>query len=467
MDTLNWIGSILLENESISLDISQVTVKLEITEDIFSPYVMGELVLQEMPSNNIIASFKPDGLIGKGENIKLSFITKIGNYFQELDGYHVYKVEPLAPDDPLFVKQKMFYRIFFCSQIMFTNELIRLNRYYEGKLSEIVKQIAKNNLQITLDTCEATDKKQAIHFSRLTPIEAINMCAARSTSSENEHESNYVFYGDLDHKYHFVTLGKLMKSKPIVGTNDHDGITVTTPYGINYTMDGRLDEGPTKHFVHRYQVKPIAPLMNMVQGMYASSMIEFDILKRKYKKITYDYSEEFPKCRHLVDKPLHTKGADFISLSYLNPDCVPFYNSSAQWLQNENESALLPFSIVNSTKEYYLRRRSQMQQINQMGLEIELAGNPLIKIGQTIYFGRPQIDVAGQNSETWKRNPFVTGKYLITRKTSKIENSRAENTLGFTLSTVFSLRKDSDVGVDSIGSEPDNGTPPLLARPKD
>jgi hypothetical protein len=467
MDTLNWIGSIVLENDTISLDISQAVVKIEITEDIFSPYVMGELVFQEMPSNNIISSFKPDGLIGKGENLKLSFITKIGNYLQELDGYHVYKVEPVAPDDALYVRQKMIYRVFFCSQIMFTNELIRINRYYEGKFSEIVKQIAKNQLQITLETVESTDKKQAIHFPRLTPIEAINMCASRSTSSENEHESNYVFYGDIDHKYHFVTLGKLMKSKPIVGTNDLDGITVTTPFGMNYTEEGNIDQGPTKYFAMRYQIKSIAPLMNLVNGMYSASMIEFDVLKRKYKKIIYNYSDEFPKCRHLVDKPILSKGADFISLSYINPDCVPFYNSSAQWLQNENESALLPFSVVNATKEYYLRHRSQMQQINQMGLEIELPGNPLIKIGQTIYFGRPQLDFSGKDADTNKRNPFVNGKFLITRKTSKIENSKSENTLGFTLSTVFSLRKDSDVGVDNIGSEPDSSTPPLLAKPKD
>lgn len=444
MDTLHWLGEIYLETNSKSVNISQAVISIEVTEDLFYPCIMGEIMIQEMPSNDIIGLFEPDGLIGKGEEIKLSFIAKIGNFLQEIKGYHVYKVDPIAPNDPLTPRQKMSYRIYFASRIFFTNELIKVHKYFEGRLSSTVTKLCKDYLGIELQKVEKTKNKQAIYFPYITPIEAINMCAARSTSDENSNESNYIFYGDMDNKFYFVTLGSLMETEPVIGTEDYNGITITTPFGTNYFMNNQIDIGPTKHYAIQYQVKPISPIMNLVQGTYGSTLFNFDIAKRKYKKTEYKYSEEFPKCRHLVDKPLHTKGLDFISLAELNPECVTHYYTSSQWLHSVNETAENPISSANSAKQYYLRRRSQMQQINQMGLEIELPGNPLLKIGQTVFFGRSQIDNSGLTKKN--RNPFVTGKYLVTRKTTKLENSKAENTHGFSLSTTFSLRKDSDIG---------------------
>jgi hypothetical protein len=455
MNTLDWIGNIFLTTASERLDISDAVIKIEITEDLFSPYPLGYIIIQDTPSTNIVARMSQDGIVGKGEEISLAFTAKIGEYFQELQGYFIYKVEPFSPDEPLASRQKVIYKLYFSSQIFFTNELIKINRYYEDKLSNIAKKIAENQLQIKLETIEETSKKQSIFFPVMTPIECISMCASRSVSKENNNDANYVFYGDIDHKYYYVTLGKLMKSKPVVGTYDYDGITITTPFGINYTNSGNIDKGPTKYYALRYQIKPVCPINDLINGMYTSSLLEFDVTKRKYRNYDYDYSKEFEKQRHLVKSPIVSKGTDFISLSYLNPRCVSFYYASSQWQQDENEIAEISNNSANAGKDYLQKRRSQMLQINQMGLEIELPGNPVIKIGNTVYFGRPQLDFSGQNSETWLRNPYVAGKFLITRKTTILENSKLNNSSGFSLKTVLSLRKDSDVGTLSIGSEED------------
>ena len=314
MNTLDWIGSIFLTNDKVSIDISEAVIKIELTEDLFSPYPMGYMLIQDMPSNNLIAKMGIDGLVGKGEEIRLAFTTKIGEYFQELAGFFVYKVEPLAPDEPIKTRQKMNYRLYFSSQVFFINELIRINRYYEGKLSDIVKQIVEKQLQAKLETLEETNKKQSIFFPRLTPVECINMCASRSISKENNFDANYVFYGDLDHKYHYVSLGQLMKSKPIIGTYDFDGIKIETSFGVNYMGNGNINRGPTKYNAIRYQIKPFSPIKNMIQGMFSSSLIEYDVIKRKYKKYTYNYDEEFKKSRHLVMKKYST---DVIKIQYL------------------------------------------------------------------------------------------------------------------------------------------------------
>ena len=130
MNTLDWVGSIYITNESVGMDISEAVIRIEITEDLFSPYPMGYILIQDMPSNSIIAKMGQDGVVGKGEQIQLAFVAKIGQYFQELSGFHIYKVEPLAPDDPQLVRQKMNYKLYFSSQVFFTNELIRINQFW-------------------------------------------------------------------------------------------------------------------------------------------------------------------------------------------------------------------------------------------------------------------------------------------------------------------------------------------------
>ena len=44
MNTLDWIGSIFLTNDMVSMNITPLVIRVEITEDLFSPYPMGYLI---------------------------------------------------------------------------------------------------------------------------------------------------------------------------------------------------------------------------------------------------------------------------------------------------------------------------------------------------------------------------------------------------------------------------------------
>lgn len=456
MKNIDFISNIFLVTSAGTVDISNSVSKIEITEDIFSPYVIGTMIFEESPSTPLISLISPDGLIGKGEELKLMFVGKIGQYVQEIQGFHIYRVDAMVPDDPNSVKQKTQYIVSFASKIIFTNEIIKISKYREDKFSKIVEEIATKNLQIKMEFIEETDRKQAILFPSVTPIDAIQMCAARSVSGKNSNDANYVFYGDIDHKFYYRSIGNLLEQPSIVGTNDLNGLTITTTFGTNDTATGALDNSPSKYYAIRYQVKPISPIKDMMNGMYASSLLQFDIVKKKYKTTKYDYSESFSKERHLVKKkPIVSKGADYISLSYLNPRAFEEFHVKSHALWHPLESDDLPLASANSGKDYILKRKSQMMQINQMGLEVELPGNASIKIGQNVFFGRPQIDLNGITKDDINRNPYVSGKYLITRRTTKLENNIGSGSYGFVLKTVLSLRKDSDVGTEKYAEEGD------------
>lgn len=449
MNTLNYISNIYLEVNGVKVDITPSVVYIEITEDIFAPYPNGYMEIEELASNSVISKFGDDGLIGQGEELKVIFLAKLSSFAQEVQGFYIYKVSPFSPDREDTSRQKMSYTLYFSTRAFFINEMIRINKYYEDTLSNIVKEIAESNLQINLTTLDATHRKQTLYFPKLTPIECINMCASRSISEENSKESNYVFYGDINQKYHFVSLGKLYSKKPLIGTYDQDGIMIEVPFGTNYLGTGTIAIGSTKYYSGRYTIKPISPLNDMVKGMYSSALLEFDVTRRKYMQHNHTLDKEFEKTRHLVEYPIFSNeknSKNLLGFSYKNPSAFLSYYTSAQWIHDEDEVYDKSSHSTNNGREYILQRKSQLQQLGQMGLEIELPGTSEISLADVVFFGRQSLDVSA--NPTGKRNPFVAGKYLITRKTTMLENSAENNTSGFNLKTVFSLRKDSDTGTN-------------------
>lgn len=453
MNTLNSISEIILIAEGKEVNITKIVLSIELTEDLFSPYPMGYMLLEDVPSTNFNGLFPPDGIVGKGEEFTLKFMAKIGSYVQELQGFHIYKVEPIISDSNLQLRQKVNYKLHFSTRVFFVNELKLISKFYDNKkLSEVVKEIAEKDLQITLEKLDETHRKQSIFFPYLSPIECIIMCSSRSITKENIEEANYTFYGDLDHKFYYVSLGTLLKGEPVIGKNEQDGITITMPIGTNFQGTGKIDEGPTKYYSNRYKIKPISPYKDMIQSMYSSSLLEFDSVKRKYKKYKFNYQDNFKKTRHLVDRQIVSPGDNLISKSYSNPDAFFHQYISCQWIHNEDEKYEESDHSTNNGKEYILKRKSQIQQLTQMGVELEIPGNAVLKIGQVLFFGRPQLDQSGTTEAAKNRNPHLVGKYLVTRKTSVLESSSSNNTTGFNLKTVFSLRKDSDLGIVPHGS---------------
>ena len=89
MNTLDWIGSIFLTNDKVSIDISEAVIKIELTEDLFSQYPMGYMLIQDMPSNNLISK----KVVNNEDNASLLlFFSMIGHHFDTIY-YHTKSIE--------------------------------------------------------------------------------------------------------------------------------------------------------------------------------------------------------------------------------------------------------------------------------------------------------------------------------------------------------------------------------------
>lgn len=463
MINLEALSSILLYSNGQEDDITDQVTAIDIYQNIYDPFVTGTLSLIDTPSARLTKRFD-ELIVGKGEEIQFALRTRTLPASRENDlifeKYYVYKVQVL----PLDITDGMFKQtviLHFCSSNMFLNEFKKIKQSYFDTISNIVKKISKEYLKIDEKDLiiEDTEVKQFINIPGLTPLKAINWLASRAytTPKQNTKElnndrndekinNNYVFFEDIDHKFYFITLGTLMSRTPILGKSDLDGIRIETAPSELKDPKNEIGKATYKGSFAAIQhtSKPVCPLSNAKNGMYSSTCITFDLTRKKYAKKTLNYKEDFYKHNHLYERPLVNPDLDprtnIFHQVYNSPETVVKYYPKSSYLFSSNENILSSDNPGNNVDKWLLKRISSLESLDQIGIDVEIRGNVGIRLGDVVYFSRPQLDNS-LDSKTAFGDPYFSGKFLITKIKHTLEN-RGDN-FGFNLRTSLSLRRDS------------------------
>lgn len=458
MISIESLSSIFLQSDKELLDITDLVTGVDIYQNIYEPFVTGSLSLIDYPSSRISKLFK-ETVIGKGEEISFGLKTKTlpASKDNELifQRYHVYKVHVVpmesTGEDGMF-KQTIVLN--FSSEVMFLNEFKKVGEFYYDTISNIVTKIADNYLNIKELEIEETKDKQFIQIPFMTPLTAINWLTTRAFITSNNNESNksqdksnekinnnFVFYEDIDHRHHFISIASLLARKPVLGTKDTDGIRLET--APSESAQGKVTYKGSYAAIQHIS-KPISPFSNAKNGMYSSTCLTFDLTRKKYAKQIENYGELFKKQTHLYDEPLLNPALDEklnpMVQVYTSPQTYVKYYPKSSYLYSPNENVINGDNPTNTVNRWVLPRISSMEAMDQVGIDVEIRGNVGIRLGDVINFSRPQLDYTNElTAEGY--DPLFTGKFLITKIKHTLEN-RGGN-FGFNLRTSLSLRRDS------------------------
>jgi hypothetical protein len=252
--------------------------------------------------------------------------------------------------------------------------------------------------------------------------------------------NNYVFYEDIEHNFHFRSLGSMFLKEPVIGKIGDDGLFLQLRRQNNITSY----EG--SYLVIQHITKPISPLSNLKNGMYSSSCLTFDLTRKKYAKSTMRYDELFKKQNHFYDKQLVDPTLD-PSLNILNnvydhPETVLKYHAKSSYLFSPKENPLNGNTPVNNVEKWSLQRNASMEAMDQEGIDLELRGNVGLQLGDVVLFNKQKMNSSIPTQFSNEVENMFTGKYLIT----KIKHSLQYNgdNLGFILRTFLSLRRDCE-----------------------
>ena len=388
-----FISPIILNTSSgKTIDITSLVKEINVYESLFSHMLTADMTLTDIPSNRLIQH----GAIGAKDKITFEFAGKTKDMQAEKSikiELYIYKIGNSPSVGQL---QSCFINL--GPEQFFSNNTKEISRHFEGKISTIVKKLT-TELNIQDIEIEETIGEYKFLATYKSPFELIHFLTNKAISARNKNDHNYVFYQDSDAKYHFISVGSLMKKQSKFGTNSKTGFVHMMPFD---EVSGNL-----KNIVLGCESSEISPVKNAIGGMYTSQIMTYDITNKTYNMRTFSLDNIYPSQSHLSDKKI-IDGNDQEFKKTLNSSYVTRYAQKTEYCYDCEKNKGFQDKI-GGHDDITLPRLCSMEQLNQLSLLIKLNGNSVIRAGDVFYFGRPI-----QQGLSDKPDISYNGKYLAT-----------------------------------------------------
>tara|TARA_Y100001938_G_scaffold48115_1_gene67044 strand:+ start:686 stop:1936 length:1251 start_codon:yes stop_codon:yes gene_type:complete len=383
-----------------NLDVVSTVIEFSLYEGMYTESISGNLLIADR--NNLMSEIP---IVGN-EKIYISLEDSFEKTIDlEFKVYSIgsYSIENLGTSG---------YILNFTSEEYFISENTSISRSYKNLvISEIAKIVYKElNTKKEIEV-EDTEFIHDLIIPSWSPFKALKWLTGRAISASHKGAS-FRFFETFD-GYKFKSLESYMQDDVY---NTYINIPIPT---FKTEVDYQL--------IRQFIVKDLANVMeNQFDGMYSSRVITHDIIKREAKVLDFNYRDTFSDYNHLNPSILLPKVNDN-SLDYTdNPqgriDIVPKH---FKLFDNEGQN-------YNSHREKILQiRKSQFAQINNLRIQIGIDGDLDIRTGNVVDIKTP----SGQTDGSWKWDPYLSGKYLVT----SIKHTFSPNSH----TTLLVLQKDS------------------------
>lgn len=384
---------------------------VSIYEDMFKNFMTCEIVLVDQ-DGMFLNRFRTE------EVILIRFCTPDldGRTFQPRDHYfYLYKIDPVMilnkPNGAVYSIRGISFEFFY-------NTLRTFSKSFKPDRTEnIAKEIYKEFLEAKSERTvkkkftvgRPTRHEMKFSFPYVNPVDAINHLASVSIDSTNPDICNYVFYEDKD-GFNFKSITELIERPRKV----HKYITSKTssvPFAnFGAYFDNTITITPTRG---------ADKIIDTLDGVYGEFFADYDLMYKSYKPYMFvergrggnvhgkRYLEYFPKTKHLNQKPVLSFENELFR-DPLGRNRICFSNkalySEKKKLDNGEEAWQL---YQTHEEEYSFQRRSLMQQINSMSVELVVPGNSDITVGDIV-----DLDTVIYRSSD--PDLYLSGKYLVT-----------------------------------------------------
>ena len=394
------------EGTLYEMDIKPITVTIELTEDIFTGFMQGSVIVYD--SQDVRSILPITGL----EKLELSFSTPglpgINAVRDEGHPFHIYKIEGAQQDKTN--PRAQYYQIFFCSKEMYYNSFNRISQAYAGPIEEGVEKIlrAKDGLNSKKQFIyEPTKTNTKFVIPNLKPLNAITLMGNEAKSGLYNN-TGYVFYEDA-RGFHFRSIESMLAL----------GGAVARPalfkynYQITNTQKKDVEKDLSNVIGYNFE-RPANMLYNLNEGMIASKLITHDAFNKRIEETNFDYLKSFGDYFHTE----HEDGAKavlksllpFVNFEDTNKDLSQQYN--AKLMIDSNTSKIHNDYELIDPKDVLQPRVSQRLQMRNVNLSLHVYGNTLLHAGDIITFDMPLLRPLG-DQDRLQQNPYWSGRYLI------------------------------------------------------
>jgi len=349
----------VISNNGFGADIANQVVAIEFYEDLFSPFISGVLAVKE--SLDLVNLFP---FVGEEYlNLRVHTPTFIGKDKTIDDQFYIYKLNNRTKVGD----RSIVYELHFISREAIVDINKKVSRAYEGKISEIAKNIVADG-QSGLESKKNAIIEDTVNGVKFisnfwSPIKNLNYIAENAVNPNNS--AGYIFFENRN-GFNFVSLEKL-----------YGGDTIQNFIYDGFTRDFKPDGTSVRNVEKEYQRITEITIPTMFDyidrsklGMFASKQIAHDITTKKYMAKNFDITDEFSKEKHLNDYPL-VSGKNIRRSNALIINYTKYYN-------NFNN-----YSDVTNSRTIQ-KRLSLLAQAQGSRLEIVVAGRTDYTVGSKV-----------------------------------------------------------------------------------
>lgn len=394
------IHSVVIVNaEGNYIDVTNLVVQISIFEDIFSPFVTGNLVMSDALS---LTSAVP--LIGEETvtiDIETPYLTERGQEFNRLKKqFYLYK---MAERENVKTKH-VTYSLHFASIEAFIDANTKISQTYRGRISDTVQKILDKppGLATGKNTVVETTSNSDIHISNFwSPTKNIYYLAGRALNVINN--PSYVFF-ENNEGFVFMSLDTLMSAP--------------AQHQLVRNMKTRDAEGPLSNDEEYLKVLDMSvPVQydyfdRLQQGYYGGRVYHLDLENKILNVKNLVAKDDVKKVQ--LNKYLET-GSGPASLPEANLSFVPEANQFTSVIQKNLHNGSPGVSI-----DHDLRRMALVKQLQAMTINVQVYGKLDYSVGRVVDFTAYLDAPVDDELKVDPRDPILSGRYLITALSHEI-----------------------------------------------
>jgi hypothetical protein len=391
---VNIVACDLLQaNGEDGLELTALVEKITIYEDIFSPFISGEIVLRD--------TYDIPNTIGRSSRDLLRLVINTPSLAEEknIDGYFlIYKIS----DRQLVSDRSTMFTIKFCSEEMIYDVQKRISKTYDGSGNEIIEDIVSSKLgsskKVTTD-----DASNEIKFTSnfWSPTQCIRYIIEHSLDQDNN--PAYLFFENRQ-GFNFRSLVKLAEQEDLMqyytASNFIASVETKTPGTIRF---GAAERSPNDDFsiIREIRVDSTFDYLDfMNSGAVRSILYTHDLVTKRIDIQKFDLAEES-----------HEKLNDNRHLS----DAVISNTEPLIMTASKHWSSIVDEEDKTNTK-FLQKRVSQLAQYQSFRIEIDAFGRTDYTVGGKVYLDLNQIRAISKDEEHDEYiDKLLSGYYLVSK----------------------------------------------------
>lgn len=395
-DKFNAYGDISVEYVNIKIKDTELSLLnvyqgLNIYEDIFSPFITGDITF--LDSNNLIKNLNITG--GEDQVISYKFKTAGSQFFIE-GNLSIYKVgERVRINENTYT-----YKLYLISKEAFDNNKKLISRSFKGLYSDNVKALVKE-----LNTDKEvliTDSVYPISWISMNwkPIEAINWICTRALFS-NSNTPSFIFF-ETQNGFVFDSI------ENIISKESEFKYTVKPVYSQD-ELNNHNDIFFNPRIV---KINHSSNLLNpILDGSYGATIINHDIVSKTIDEETFNFSD----FKHISENGL-TDLEYFGSKNYYGP-------------KHSNRT-----NYPGDNKIGVGKRSSLLGSLNTSNLTISISFNSQITVGKMLF-----LDIQSPESKDVIniKDGHIYGDHLISNLAHNITPENGETTLELLKDSIY------------------------------